>query len=231
MIYAVSLGPGDPDMITVKGLNALKRSDDIFYPGTKSKTGTASFSYRLLSSYQLPNSAFHPFEVPMSRDRTEAFKVYDELIRTISELYAQGHVISIVSEGDISFYSTFSYVLERIQEKNLKFEMIAGIPAFIYAGSKNQIPIAAQDDKVLVLSQIDRTDEIAAFLPHYETIVVMKLSSIKDQLVSFLESINYPFLYTEFAGTAKEFTTSSVADIRDRHIPYFSILLFNRHLS
>ena len=79
-ICFVSLGPGDPELITLKGLKKLRQADIIYCPATISKSGQLlSRAARIIEELEIEKSVVQFFTLPMSKDRTEVWKVYDTL--------------------------------------------------------------------------------------------------------------------------------------------------------
>ncbi len=225
-ITGVALGPGDPELITVKGLKRLKQAQKIYYPESVSASGqTASYALDILNSYGLNPDALCGMTIPMSKNRSlaqEAYENYFEQIR--ADFEAELNVV-ICAEGDISFYSTFGYLLEKCQSNHIPVELIAGVPAFIAAGAEAELALASQKDSVAIFSQLDSLKDIQADLDRFETIVVMKLSTVREELMPFLETTKRPFLYAEKIGSGDAFFTTQLNVLKDRQIPYLSLLI------
>lgn len=229
-IISVSLGPGDPGLITVKALSQLHEADVIYYPGTVSVSGAVtSVALDILDAYDLDPSKLRGILVPMSRSRKAAEASYAANYAAMAEDVRAGHQVAVVSVGDGGFYSTASAIIERARRDGLECSMSPGIPAFIAAGSAAEIPLAVQGESMLVLAQIDEIDELERALASHSAVVVMKLSTVKDKLVDFLERYDKPFLYAEKVGMVGEFITMEIDDLRDRAIPYFSLLVCSPH--
>lgn len=227
-LYGVALGPGDHELITLKGLNALRTSDVIYYPGSISNQGTKSFSLDILKQYDLPNAELKGVFLPMSLDRNKAESVYSKAFKQLLVDYRDGKTISFVAEGDISFYSTFAYLLDKIHSEGLRFTMIPGIPAFILAGSQAQIPLTKQDESLLVLSQCTDIAQLDAACKSHSTVVLMKPTTIKSALPKYLASRIGTFVYAERLGTPDEFISTDASILYERDIPYFSIFIFRQ---
>ncbi|TRX70220.1 precorrin-2 C(20)-methyltransferase [Carboxylicivirga sp. M1479] len=228
-IYGVALGPGDPELITLKALKCLQRVDVIFYPTTlNSKGQKSSMAMRVLKYLELDEAKLRPVEVAMKYDRTEVNRTYHHLANECITLCKQGKNVAVVSEGDISFYSTFAYLIDDIKQAQLNYEMIPGVPAFILGGSLGKLPVCTQNDKVLVLPQVDDEAALARYTQENETVVLMKVSKVKKWIASFIEAQQLSFFYGEYMGTDKEFTCNSIALLKERRIPYFSIIIIKR---
>lgn len=227
----MALGPGDPELITLKGINRLKGADKVYFPGSISQSGQKnSFALDILRNYALASERLHGLYIPMNKNREHASRAYDEAFVHISKDYKAGLDVVICSEGDISFYSTFGYLLERLQAANIAVELVAGVPAFIAAGAASQVPISLQSDKLVVLSQLQSVAELDDYLASFESVVIMKLSTIRHEIVDFLTNAKRPFLYAERIGTPDAFFTSQIERLKTRTIPYFSLLIFSRHI-
>lgn len=87
-VYFVSLGPGDPELITLKALNILRQSHSIFYPATRTRQGEViSRAADILRALDIPESALCPFILPMSKDRSFAHQAYDGAYEEVVKLY------------------------------------------------------------------------------------------------------------------------------------------------
>lgn len=229
-IISVSLGPGDPGLITVRALEQLRKAEVIYYPGTVSASGAVtSVALDILEAFDLDPSKLRGMLVPMSRSREAAEASYAANYASMVEAVRAGRRVVVVSVGDGGFYSTASAIIERARRDGLECLMTPGIPAFIAAGSAAGMPLALQSDSVLVLAQIDEIGELERALADHSTVVVMKLSTVKKELVGFLERYARPFLYAEKVGMAGEFITMEVDALQDRVIPYFSLLVCSPH--
>ena len=78
-IHFVSLGPGDPELITLKGLKTLQKADIIYCPATQGKHGIISRATDILKAIEVDESLIHPFILPMSKERADALNAYNEL--------------------------------------------------------------------------------------------------------------------------------------------------------
>lgn len=229
-IVSVSLGPGDPGLITLKALSQLREADVIYYPGTVSASGAVtSVALDILRAYDLDPSRLRGMLVPMSRSRGAAEVSYGENYAAMLSDVRAGRRVAVTSVGDGGFYSTASAIIDRARQDGLECSMTPGIPAFMAAGSAAGMPLALQSDSVLVLAQVGEIGELERALAGHSTVVLMKLSTVKQELAAFLERYGKPFLYAEKVGMAGEFITMEIEALRDRAIPYFSLLICSPH--
>ena len=148
-VIFVSLGPGEPDLITLKGLKALQNADCIFCPETRTTSGQIfSRAVDILHALDIPDTALSRFALPMSKNREQAFAAYDKVYNEASLLHKENKKVSIVAEGDAGFYSSIHYIFEKLQADNIPVQHIAGIPAFIAAGACAGLHIASQEEQI-----------------------------------------------------------------------------------
>jgi len=220
MIYGVSLGPGDPLLITVKGLQVLQKADRIYYPGS---LPGSSYSLGILQQYNLDESKFRGMFLNMSDDREQAEKTYADTFQEMLADYNNGLDIAFVSEGDISFYSTFAYLLKHIQQHKLDVEIIAGVPSFLLGAAAHQLPLAVLNEKIAILP---RAKNIARYLEEFDTVVLIKVRSVLQEIMPFIRDLN--IVYCERLGTPQQFISTDINDLKDREIPYFSLLILKK---
>ena len=178
-IHFVSLGPGDPELITLKGLNTLQKADIIYCPATQGKHGIISRATDILKAIEVDESLIHPFILPMSKERTDALNAYNELFLDAQAEYLKGKQIVIVAEGDAGFYSSIQYVYDKFEEAGIPVDRIAGIPAFIAAGALAGIHIVKQEEQINVIPGTASFDELSAKIENGMIIVIMKLPGCK----------------------------------------------------
>lgn len=228
-IYGVSLGPGDPLLITVKGLQVLQEVDRIYYPGSIQADGsTSSYSYTILKHHGLNGSKCKGMFLKMSDDREEAKKTYALTFEQMQEDYRNGLAVAFVSEGDISFYSTFAYLLKHIQQHGLQLEIVAGVSSFILGAAVNQVPLAILEEKIAILPLIKNVALLDQYTNEFETVVLIKIRNVIKELMPYIQEKKLHVAYCERLGTEEQFITDDIADLTDRVIPYFSLLIIKR---
>lgn len=228
-ITIVSLGPGDPELITLKGLNRLREADYIFCPATVRPDGAMlSRAQEILVELGVSSSGICLFSVAMNENRRYATDDYADVARMIAEKYRAGYKVVLTAEGDAGFYSSSVYVSDILMAQGISVERIAGVPAFIACAASENIRISEQSEKTTVITHLASVDELITLIGEGCTLVLMKASrfesSVKEALMRV--SDNVIFHYFENAGiAAKQFYTCRREKILARRFPYFSLLL------
>ncbi|MDO6745447.1 precorrin-2 C(20)-methyltransferase [Tenacibaculum soleae] len=228
-IYGVSLGPGDPDLITLKGLKALQKVDKIYYPGSLFKNGRkASYSHSILNNYNLDSQKLEGFYLKMNLERAQAKVIYETTFQQILSEYNKGLSIAIVSEGDISTFSSFSYLLEKIQAHNLPINLIPGISSYLHLASESKIPLCLQNEKVVVIPRIQTKEELQEAIANFDTVVLMKIISVVDIITAVIDTQKHSVTYAERLGTNQQFITNNWSTASIRETPYFSLMIIKK---
>lgn len=226
-IRFVSLGPGEPELITVKGLRELQEADIIYCPATLTRQGiTVSRAADIVCSLGIGEETIHCFMLPMSKDRTEAWRAYDTLFDEASEHYRYGKQIVIVAEGDAGFYSSIQYIYDKFVNAGIAVQRTPGIPAFIAAGALAGLHIVKQEEELVVIPGTPAPGELDEKIKAGYVIVIMKLSQCVEAVHECI--CNYPekqFHYFENVGTEKEYYTADKSVIAGKVFPYFSLMI------
>jgi len=232
MIYFVSLGPGDPELITLKALHTLQRADCIYTPvPTTSKGRHTSKAAEMMRSLGIREEQIQLYDLPMSKDRDGALEAYtlvaDEVVRRQGA--EPGALLVIVAEGDCGFYSSSAYIGEHIEQEGFTTEQICGVPAFIACNGRLGGQLVQLEEQCTVIPGEATREEWDRAWQSGHTIVVMKGSLCEAEIKSAIaQHPDRKWHYFEFVGMPKEYITSSMDEILQREFPYFSIIISKR---
>lgn len=228
-LYGVSLGPGDPDLITVKGLAVLKKADRVYYPGSLYKDGTkASYSKSIIEHYDLEENKCKGFYLEMSLARIQAKEIYNTIFLEIKEDIKQGLMVAVVAEGDISTYSSFSYILQKAKEAGVEVDLVPGITSYALGAALHKEPLCLQNERFLILPRVQSVALLQEALDHFDTVVLMKFFSVIPVVNEVLSNTNYKVFYSERVGTSQAYISSDWDEIKNREIPYFSLIMIKK---
>ncbi len=226
-VIFVSLGPGEPELITVKGLKALQTADCIFCPETPVRDGQ-SFTR---SRHPIATRHSGKHGVPLSTAHEQTARKSPERLRR--GLYGELHPPATRKEGllslpkdDAGFYSSIHYVYDKLQADGIPVKHIPGIPAFIAAGALGGLHMASQEERLTVIPGITTTEEIEKLTSENSAVVVMKLSRCTDEIHRCIRlHPEYRYHYFENVGTPEEKYINDSKRIATIRFPYFSLLI------
>ncbi len=230
-IYGVALGPGDPELLTLKALRVLQNADVIFYPGSILKGIQKSYVYPILKHHNLDTKELKGFYLNMSDNRSQAQEVYNQTVTHVQKLAIAGKKVCIVCEGDISLYASFSYILQQLQELQLPVTLIPGISSFSLGGAQHQVPLSLLNEKIAVIPRVKTFQEIADCLQNFDTLILMKVKTNWSEIYPKLVQQKWQFYYCERLGTTQEYITTNITELSTREIPYFSLLIIKKGLN
>lgn len=233
-ISILSLGPGDPELITLKGLRRLRTADAIFCPATPQPDGTlSSRAADILRALDIDPAAIRLFPVAMRDDRAAARADYDAAVERIAAEQAAGRRVAVTAEGDAGFYSSSGYIGARLAARGIATERVAGVPAFVACAASGGVTIAEQEAETDVLTTLASADELLRRVTAGRSLVLMKpsryASAVKEAVAGAPPDIT--FHYFEHAGAdadPKSFYTCRRDAILARPFPYFSLLIVRR---
>lgn len=219
----VSLGPGDPEMLTVKAVRQLQQADIVIVPSTGKQSRAAD-----IASHWCSSGRIETFLLPMLKDRSAVMSVYDDMAQRIASLHRQGLRVVVAVEGDISIYASIHYVMERLQADGVPVEQVAGIPSFIAAASHAGLSLASGQQRLTVIPGDADEPTLLRLLDSNHVVVIMKLSQCRQVLKSLLQhNPDIECHYFENVGTPDVFYITQQSEILSRDMPYFSLCILS----
>lgn len=147
ILYGVGVGPGDPELLTLKAVRILRESDIIAVPdkGTGRKIAM-SIAGEIIGSKEL---LYCP--TPMIKDRQKLDTCYDRIALDICSLLSEGKQVAFITLGDPSIYSTYIYVHSRVLERGFTAEMVPGVTSFCAAAAKLNMSLCKGAERLLIV--------------------------------------------------------------------------------
>lgn len=158
--FAVGLGPGDPQLLTLKAVETIKKSDVIAVP----KSGASeNIALKIAESYIEGKALLH-CDMPMIKEEKELAECHDRAAEEIAELMEEGKTVAFLTIGDPAIYSTVMYVHKRLTDRGYDTAMIPGVPSFCGAAASLNISLCERDEVLHVIpatfeENIDRYDD------------------------------------------------------------------------
>ncbi|MFN8455908.1 MAG: precorrin-2 C(20)-methyltransferase [Anaerolineae bacterium] len=238
-LTAVGLGPGDPELITVKGLRAIEAAQLIFTP--RSQDGEHSLALRIAQPWlRLERQQVVELPLPMTRNPDQLAPAWQaaadgiaQALGEINEPQIQGVYLLL---GDPLLYGTFTYIWAELAARHphIAIEIIPGVTSFAAAAAQAKFPLSMTSDRVAILPASYETDaaQLRRLLADYETIILMKVGTVLSQILNALDELHLldSALYAERIGMPEEFiaTGAELCALRHQRRPYLSLLMVRR---
>jgi len=226
-LYGISVGPGDPELITLKGLRILKQASVVAFPaGVQGKPGIAQqIVDEWLGSHQVQVALTFPYVQDIAI-LTQAWQIAAQQVWQYLRL---GQDVAFVCEGDVSFYSTFTYLSQMLQQLHPEcvVQTVPGVCSPMAAASALGVPLTVRDQRLAVLPALYNVGELETILDWADVVVLMKVSSVYEKVWQVLHRRQL----LEHACVVERATLPEQViyeDLRDRptlKLPYFSLLI------
>ncbi|MEL7607981.1 MAG: precorrin-2 C(20)-methyltransferase [Bacillota bacterium] len=148
-LYGVGVGPGDPELITVKAKRILEKCRVLAVPVTHRGNALALDIARGVTDLSGKELLELPF--PMTDDRTTLGRNYEAQAARVAQALESGEDVAFVCLGDVSVFSTFSSVGEILMNKGYPVEMVPGVTSFCAAACALKISLTAMDEPLHIL--------------------------------------------------------------------------------
>jgi len=226
-LYGIGAGPGDPELMTVKGLNLLQKVPVVAFPaGIGGKVGIAQqIVTQWLNSQQLQL----PLNFPYIQDEAVLIQAWKVAAQEVWRYIQQGKDVAFVSEGDVSFYSTFSYLAQTLQGlyPEVRVETIPGICSPLAAAAVLGMPLTIRGQRLAILPALYHVTELETALDTSDVVVLMKVSSVYEEVWALLERrglLDTAYL-VERATLPEQVVYYGLRDRSQLKLPYFSIMI------
>jgi precorrin-2/cobalt-factor-2 C20-methyltransferase len=226
-LYGIGAGPGDPELITVKGLRLLKQVPVVAYPaGTNGKPGMAE---QIISQWLQPGQIQLALSFPYVQDETVLTQAWKLAAAQVWQYLVQGQDVAFVSEGDISFYSTFTYLAQTLQAAHTEAQVqaVPGICSPLAAAAILGIPLTIRAQRLVILPALYNVAELETGLDYADVLVLMKVSSVYEQVWSVLcrRRLLQRSYVVERATLPQQRVYADLSNYPSLQLPYFSLLI------
>ncbi len=190
-IYGIGVGPGDPELLTLKAKKILDAADVIAVP--VKEAGEYSTALEIIRPVvDLDGKEIIEVVFRMLRDEEERRKCRAAACEQLADLLRGGKDIAMITLGDVSVYSTYMYVNNYLAESGFETEIIPGIPSFCSGAAKAQLALMEGNEGLAIVPSAKENLLVDAALDHFENVVVMKAGGSIEKLIGKLGARDIP---------------------------------------
>ncbi|PKG40956.1 precorrin-2 C(20)-methyltransferase [Psychromonas sp. Urea-02u-13] len=229
LFIGVGVGPGDPELLTLKAYRAIQNADVICYLENESGHSQAlTIAVEALKD-PIKDQQFLTVSFAMSRERIAANRAYDKAIGQIQAQLKLGKSVAFLCEGDPLFFGSFTYLLERLDSEYAS-QVIPGIPAFIAATAQLQMPLTVLKQSFAVITGRHEDQKIRAALLEHDAVVIMKAGIERPRLIKLLKETQRfdDANYLEYISRDNQKVITDLTQLEDKAGPYFSLFVITR---
>ena len=227
------VGPGDPSLLTLAAVDAIKKSTVVSYP--VSIKGGESLAEKIASKWITKDKKKFPLHFPMVADQNTLKKAWRFAGNELMRMVDKGERVVFLAQGDISLFSTGSYLLKELERyhPDCLVKLIPGVTSFSAAAAKSKLPLAFQDEQLLVVPVPGSYKDLKIMLSEAASIkrvvVLLKLGTKWEWVKPLLEELNLieTSIFAERIGFSDQ-KILKASDMSSGAKPYFSLLLIRQ---
>ncbi|MEY9973552.1 MULTISPECIES: precorrin-2 C(20)-methyltransferase [unclassified Lysinibacillus] len=191
ILYGLGVGPGDPELITVKAFRIIQESPVIAYP--KKLKGSKSYAHRIVDVYINPEEKdMLGLVFPMTKDEAVLEREWTKSVELVYGKLKEGKDVAFVTEGDPLLYSTFIHMMKLMQDMHpdVEIQTVPGISSFNGSASRLGIALADGDDRVAIVPAHDNYEAMREAIESHDAVVFIKVAKVIDLMLEVLRDLD-----------------------------------------
>ena len=236
-LIGIGVGPGDPELLTVKAVKAIHNADIIMCPA--SNEDRPSIALLVVSSIidESKNQKIIKLIFPMTKDKDVLEKTWKRNAKIMAETVLSGKNVVYLTVGDPFLYSTWIYMHKDLKENypDMNISVIPGIVSIFTFASKVGVSVAEGAEKVAIIPSCYDLSSVKEIAKHSESMIFLKDGRYFDQVIKVLKESGFPddsiFAIGQDLGTKNEIIRKmTLGEVNDGILTtkYFSILVVKR---
>ncbi|MDH5415632.1 MAG: precorrin-2 C(20)-methyltransferase [Nitrosopumilus sp.] len=236
-LIGIGVGPGDPELLTVKAVNAIHNADIIMCPASKEDRPSIALSVVSSLIDKSKNQEIVKLIFPMTKDKNILEETWKKNAKIMAETVLSGKNVVYLTVGDPYLYSTWIYMHKDLKENypDMEISVIPGIVSMFTFASKVGVSIAEGAEKVAIIPSCYDLSSVKEIAKNSETMVFLKDGRYFDQVIQVLKESGFPndsiFAIGQDLGTDHEIIRKlTLGEVNDDTLTtkYFSILVVKR---
>ncbi len=220
VLYGVGVGPGDPELMTLKAVRLIRENEVIALPGPEAEE-TVAYQIAVRAVPELKNKTLLAVAMSMTHDRARMEEDHEKAADLIEAYLRQGTNVVFLTLGDVTIYSTFLYVRSRIEERGYRTELVSGITSFCAAAARTDTPLAEWNEPLHIIPAVHRLEQDLDLPGSY---VLMKSGKKMGQVKELLRKSGKDVIMVENCGMEEEHIYRGVDEIPD-DAGYYSLII------
>ena len=231
VLYGVGVGPGDPELLTLKAVRVLSGTKVIAIPKSKGDADSMALSV-IEKAVDLKDKEILELLLPMTKDKGILAQARKDAASLVCEKLKQGKDVACISLGDPLFYSTFSYLVPLVADilTEAAIKIIPGVSSINAAAGSALLPIAEADERVAVIPAAYEDGRLRDVLQTFDTIILMKVNKTMDRALNILDELGLKdkAVFVERAGWPEERIVRDLNSLKGKTSDYFSLVIVKK---
>ena len=225
ILYGIGVGPGDPELLTLKAHRLINECDILAYPAPEVGEGLALEIVRPLLKNQ---TEFLPLRLPIAISPFPAQQAYDQAAKLLEVPLDIGKTVAVICEGDPFFYGSFMYLFERLSERFMT-EIIPGVSSPMAGAAVLKTPLVSRNEVLTILPGPLEEVELEQRLLNTDAAVIMKVGRHLPKIRRVLRHLRLEHCahYVEHATMPNQ-QIIPIENLESQNVPYFSMILVRK---
>ncbi len=231
-VYAVGVGPGDPELLTRKAERILRGAHVICAPS--SGPDDSSYALSIVESFidrTRQEVVVRVFPMRKNQEGLEPF--WEEAARETAEAVRSGKDVAFITIGDPFLYSTFLYMYRILRGKypDVPVEAVPGISSINAAAIAAGVPLAAASERLAVIPAAFEEKELRRVFLEFDTVVLMKVNRVFSQVYDLLRELGLEknAVFIRRVGSAEQEVVFDLQSLLGKKLDYLSLLIVKKH--
>ena len=230
MFYGIGVGPGDPELMTVKAQRILHKTQHVFTP--VAGEGKDSIAHTIARQFIPPGATVTKLLFPMTRDTTVCEKSWEENAHQIARVLKQGSDAAFLTLGDPMTYSTYGYVLKKMAQlyPQVKSVTIPGVPSYLAVAAASNLPLVEGSEILTLIPGNTPPDKMKELLSTADTILFLKHHRNAETIYNLLHEMNLAdkTLYVSRCGFDEHLSTTKPSKDFLEKPDYLSLIIVKK---
>lgn len=235
--YVVGVGPGDPELMTLKAVRVLKESPVWLAPAANKEGNSTALSIasgiingeqKEILTHHFPMKKVH---IGKQTDQ-EVEEAWKEAAAIIAEHLAQGRDVAFPTLGDPAIYSTGYYVFETLMQsvEDMAVEIIPGVSAIGATSAATGVPLCLGNERMVVIPATFEDEKLKDILTKFDCVVLMKVHRVMKRLVPLLEELDLleKSVLVEKTSLEDQIIRRDLKAAADEKLHYFSTMIVRK---
>ena len=232
VVYAVGVGPGDPELLTRKAERIIRSADVICAPTGAAEAG--SYALSIVEQFIDRSRQEGLVQVfPMVKDQQGLDPFWEEAADQVAQRIAAGKDVAFITIGDPFLYSTYLYIHRIFLAKypEIKIEVIPGISSILASSAVSGLPLGLGAERIAILPATYEHDELKRTLEEFDTVVLMKVNRVFDSVYAVLKELGRDKggVFVRRVGSGEEEVHFDLEALVGRKLDYLSMLIVRKN--
>ena len=246
-LYVIGVGPGDPELLTVKGMRILQEISCVCVPKGREEGSSLALSI-VEKIVPLRGKKIVEAHFPMKKTKghkergqgkmpaagvpyDELQQKWEETVRVVLRTLRSGRDMAFITIGDPAIYSTFFYLYDRLTEEqpDIDIEIVPGVSSITAAAARARMSLGLADEKIAVLPAT-YTEDLPEIFAKFDTVVLMKVHKVFEKVRGILEGLGLAgnAVYIVRAGMEDEKIFRDIRQLTEDDMNYFSLMILKK---